>query len=616
MYLRILSTTISVGILILASIIPYFGLQRVGRNSRNSSLPISNIFNAFASGIFLSTCFLGLMPHLKKNELMLKNLLNETQQGSFSTADIFVDSNLVTLFGFLLIALIEKSIHLCIHTSVPHASANFSTKKRTSTANQEQTTALTAQTDGEPLVNLNSGSESDSDDDFGQIEFRSAVPVSSGHAHHTIVSESSFLQSLVLLFALSIHSIFEGIALGAQSADSSFFKFLVSIMLHEVLCSFAFGVNLANSGISKLHGVFYILFLSFTLPFGIGIMGLLSTGDKVFSTFSKFVMEGIAAGTFIYVACIEMLGETIGHHTSAIQAFWNSLALFAGAVYVIMSEKLFEWDDLEFFNSIYQNSTFAPRSTPYKITSPFRMDSQKHKRKKQPNRCIGPTFLVEETEFVKNSSNILSDNELNETDLTMDNNRVARCFVSESPECSPFQSDNLRSLGEHSISNNEILTPNANDEFCRYTNQQNKPIEVTVNKRKLLIPQQSKFILGEVSAVCQHLMNREELFDIIVVDPPWQNKSVRRKSVYHCGNEENWTDLDVSELLARKGLVCLWLTNGSACRRLADELIRKWSLVVCSEMFWLKITKSGRTVCDFRPNHKVPFEKLLFFVSI
>ncbi|KAI6228025.1 Methyltransferase-like protein 4 [Aphelenchoides besseyi] len=275
-----------------------------------------------------------------------------------------------------------------------------------------------------------------------------------------------------------------------------------------------------------------------------------------------------------------------------------------------MSKKPFEWNDLEFFNSIYHNSTYVVRSEPYKIVSPFRMDSQKHKQKKRSSKYAGPTFLVEETEFVVKSSNILPDGD--ETDFTVDNNRVARCFVSESPECSPFQSDDLRSLGEYSIYNNETLKPNAKYEFCRYTNQQVEAMEVTINERKHLIPQQSKFILGEVSTVCQHLMNREELFDIIVVDPPWQNKSVRRKSVYHCGNEENWTDLDISELLAQKGFVCLWLTNGSACRRLADELIRKWSLVVCSEMFWLKITKSGRTVCDFRPSHKVPFEKVLF----
>ncbi|KAI6242831.1 Zinc transporter ZIP3 [Aphelenchoides fujianensis] len=335
MYVRVFSTLLSVVILTAASIVPFFGLQRAGRSSSSKwsqSSPVANLFNAFASGIFLSTCFLGLMPHLKKNELSLKKLLNETEGGRSTTAEIFVDSNLVTLFGFLLIAVVEKAVHF-----VPTRTPTSQTKKRTTAAgNGEQTTSLTTNTDGQPLVDLHSESESDSGDDFGRIEFRSAAANNTnGHSHsHSFTPEGPLLQSIVLLFALSTHSIFEGVALGAQTDDSAFLKFLISIMLHEVLCSFAFGVNLATSGVSHLHGVVYILILSLTLPFGMGIMAVVNLvrRSKSSSSFLKFVFEGVAAGTFIYVACLEMLPEQLGHATLPLHAFWNSLALFGGGV--------------------------------------------------------------------------------------------------------------------------------------------------------------------------------------------------------------------------------------------------------------------------------------------
>jgi hypothetical protein len=45
-------------------------------------------------------------------------------------------------------------------------------------------------------------------------------------------------------------------------------------MLHEVLCSFAYGVNLANQRVSTRAAFLSILFLSFSIPLGMVLMAM------------------------------------------------------------------------------------------------------------------------------------------------------------------------------------------------------------------------------------------------------------------------------------------------------------------------------------------------------
>lgn len=146
----------------------------------------------------------------------------------------------------------------------------------------------------QPLVDL----DSDSDNDLEEIQFRGFDPASSTnnpsrletgrnehdhsghHHHHVLPGETASIEYILLLVALSVHSIFEGIALGAQKDFTNFMKFLLSIMVHEVLCSFAYGVNLSKQRIPLKKAIGSILFLSTSLPMGLFIMTGVSFGKK------------------------------------------------------------------------------------------------------------------------------------------------------------------------------------------------------------------------------------------------------------------------------------------------------------------------------------------------
>lgn len=141
----------------------------------------------FSCGVFLSTCFLGLLPHLNENEHHIKAKLNSTGPEQLSNYETFLNSNLMIMIGFLSIVLVEqvgdkqqsnkhrvKSIFFCMPGPDTSNRSNRLSTRRTEAETAD--TSLNVQTDNHPLVRFNSET-SDSDEGIGRIEFRAASSV-------------------------------------------------------------------------------------------------------------------------------------------------------------------------------------------------------------------------------------------------------------------------------------------------------------------------------------------------------------------------------------------------------------------------------------------------------
>ncbi|KAK6023759.1 hypothetical protein OSTOST_10444, partial [Ostertagia ostertagi] len=93
--------------------------------------------------------------------------------------------------------------------------------------------------DGQPLVDT---TLDDHEDGMQDIVFRSSSPMDcgsphAGHSHAPPPTDGISARTLFLLFGLSIHSFFEGIALGVQHDKDDFMNVLIAVMFHEV-CDF------------------------------------------------------------------------------------------------------------------------------------------------------------------------------------------------------------------------------------------------------------------------------------------------------------------------------------------------------------------------------------------
>ncbi|KHN81302.1 Zinc transporter ZIP3 [Toxocara canis] len=353
-------------ILLIFSLGSYCVLSRSSatQQSRNGkSSAVLSLCNCFACGVFLSTCFIGLIPHIREHEVKLRTLWASERKVATTTetSNILIKTELIVLGGFLFILLVEQVFHTCGHCSpYGHTHRNCASGNGSSAAGSKgggeavgtttATALLSIGGDEEPLV-LNRLDSEDSEEDgvesTPKIEFRRIDDASDqhrgssghgGHSHLNMLSGSGkrlTLSSCFLLLGLSTHSLFEGVALGVQTDESEFYELLLAIMLHEVLCSFAFGVNLAQQRIPIGVAFFAASLLASCIPFGMCTSILVNSLDSTASLLVRFFLEGLAAGTFIYVACVEMLSAEL-HVSSTDHAarsgLYKAVAVIAGVV--------------------------------------------------------------------------------------------------------------------------------------------------------------------------------------------------------------------------------------------------------------------------------------------
>lgn len=107
MIVEFAAVALSTAILIAASFLPLLGLRSMDsgreRSKHFSGLSLSN---CFACGIFLGTCFLGLIPHVQMQESVILKHLNVSD--SHSQDYPYLRTNFVILSGFLIILMIEQ----------------------------------------------------------------------------------------------------------------------------------------------------------------------------------------------------------------------------------------------------------------------------------------------------------------------------------------------------------------------------------------------------------------------------------------------------------------------------------------------------------------------------
>lgn len=110
----------------------------------------------------------------------------------------------------------------------------------------------------------------------------------------------------VLLIGLGVHSLFEGIALGIKNEMDSVLLLTIAIVMHKGAAGMALGTSMAKAFPNRDNHVIFLLFLfAIFTPIGVIFGWAVSTSSPIVEiTFNCF-----AAGTFIYIACSEVIVE-------------------------------------------------------------------------------------------------------------------------------------------------------------------------------------------------------------------------------------------------------------------------------------------------------------------
>jgi zinc transporter 1/2/3 len=136
-------------------------------------------------------------------------------------------------------------------------------------------------------------------------------------SHHT---------AYAILIALSIHALLEGIALGVQREVSGALVVFGAILAHKSAAGFALGVSLARSSLPTPRAWGLLTLFAVATPVGILLGATTGAFESRIATAIEATFLSLAAGTFIYVATLDILREEHGESTGR-GAKWTCVAL-------------------------------------------------------------------------------------------------------------------------------------------------------------------------------------------------------------------------------------------------------------------------------------------------
>lgn len=131
-------------------------------------------------------------------------------------------------------------------------------------------------------------------------------------------------------------------------------------------------------------------------------------------------------------------------------------------------------------------------------------------------------------------------------------------------------------------------------------------------EQRVLLPPRCRFALADVRRLhrCTPALGR---FQLIVMDPPWVNKSVERGKQYATFHHTELLKVDVPALAdADECVLGIWVTNRPQYTAFVLEtLLPRWGFTLHDTWYWLKVCANGDLVTPLTSPHRLPFEKLL-----
>ncbi|XP_019210063.1 zinc transporter ZIP1-like [Oreochromis niloticus] len=229
---------------------------------------VLSLISCFAGGVFLAACLLDIIPdYLSDIGTVLDAREVETP---------FPLPEFIIAAGFFMVLILEKIVQ------------SF---RETRGAREERA----------PLLH---------DDGHGHELATARDLESSGHHRYIntghLQAHSSF-RSFMLFLSLSLHSVFEGLAIGLQSTDSKVLEICIAILVHKSVIVFSLSVKLVQSTVRPLWVAAYIVVFALMSPLGIAISIGVMEAQLTAGPLIQAVLEGLAAGTFVYVTFLEIV---------------------------------------------------------------------------------------------------------------------------------------------------------------------------------------------------------------------------------------------------------------------------------------------------------------------
>jgi zinc transporter 1/2/3 len=284
-----------------------------GLDASETSRLVLSLLVCFGGGALLCTMFLHMLPEVSElvSDLQAEGDMAET---SFSLPELMM------CCGFFLMYLVEELVHLYLHEHGDRTAVSgteevirrsFSIRKSfASRGSDAEATQKGGEDSSSSVLTISTLKEAEAS------ETKAVIP------HHMPKFDednpvASSVRGLLLVVALSVHEIFEGLAVGLQTSTSYVWYMLGAVSSHELVIAFCVGIELVSYRTRFILTLVYVSTFALILPLGIGIGIGLSEGDT-HGSFINAILQGISTGTLLYVVFFEVLQRQSNNNESGL----------------------------------------------------------------------------------------------------------------------------------------------------------------------------------------------------------------------------------------------------------------------------------------------------------
>jgi N6-adenosine-specific RNA methylase IME4 len=144
-------------------------------------------------------------------------------------------------------------------------------------------------------------------------------------------------------------------------------------------------------------------------------------------------------------------------------------------------------------------------------------------------------------------------------------------------------------------------------------------IRPNYEKSTAIVPPGATLLSGDIAETLPIFLTAARKFDLVVLDPPWPNRSARRVKTYRISYDtpeihKLLSSIPLENHLNDKGMVAVWITNKPLFREMvtgSGGLFSQWGVQLVEEWTWLKISQSGEPICALNSGWRKPYEILL-----
>jgi len=329
-------TMVLLGIIsVIIGIIPLKLSRLIGnRENKKTETLVTSMLLCFGGGVLLATSMVHILPEVR-----------EGLEGYGEGISVSLPE-LVVCLGFFLVYFVEELVHLLLHKkNNQQLERSFSIRKKSCGSHDESVKDLESMNSSTEeghgheghshKGHSHKGHSHEGHSHEGHSHEGHSHQEQKGHTHqghsHIVIESNNALRDLLTVIALSFHAVFEGMAVGLEEDENDVWTLFAAIGCHKFVITFCVFLELSQTGTRLVFYSLYLVSFAVMSPIGIGV-GIIITHVSAGGEYHQIyiaILQGIAAGTIIYIVMFEVLQREKSRNISGLLQLFAIMAGFS-----------------------------------------------------------------------------------------------------------------------------------------------------------------------------------------------------------------------------------------------------------------------------------------------